>query len=159
MTLTVGVVLLVLVAVLFLIFVFFKRKTSEDKWPYYSKKVMTEPEQVLFHRLVKALPDCIVLSQVQPSRVLGVKKGNNFNQWNNRISRMSLDFVVCAKDSSVLTVIELDDSSHDRRGRQKADGKKDKALRDAGVRLIRWNVKSMPDEVTIKNEVLVVEAK
>ena len=157
MTLAIGVV--VLIVVLFLVLVVFKRKTSKDKWPYYSKKVLTEPEQILFYRLVKALPDCIVLSQVQLSRVLGVKKGNNFSQWNNQINRMSLDFVVCAKDSSVLVVIELDDRSHDRKDRQKADGRKNKALQDAGVRLIRWNVTFMPDEMTIKNEVLVVDPK
>src|SRR4051812_4207647 len=55
------------------------------------------PEQVLYHRLVAALPGEIVLAQVQLSRVLGVKKGFNFNAWHNRINRLSYDFVVCGK--------------------------------------------------------------
>ena len=69
-------------------------------WPFYIKKPLTQPEQVLYHWLVKALPEHIVLAQVQVSRVLGVKKGSNFNEWNNRINRLSYDFVVCGKDST-----------------------------------------------------------
>ena len=148
-----------LVVFLLLTVAMLKRKSPMGRWPYYPKKIMTKPEQVLFYRLLKALPDCIVLSQVQLSRVLGVEKGNNFQQRNNRINRMSLDFVVCAKDASVLAAIELDDRSHGRKNRQVADDKKNKALQDAGVRLIRWKVESMPDETVIRNEVFAVESE
>ena len=37
----------------------------------------------------------------------GVKKGHNFRAWQNRIDRMTADFVVCSKDSTVMAVIEL----------------------------------------------------
>ena len=121
-------------------------------WPFYLKKPLSQPEQVLYHRLVKALPEHIVLAQVQVSRVLGVKKGFNFNEWNNRINRMSYDFVVCAKDSNVLAAIELDDKSHESNRRAATDEKKNKATADAGLRLIRWNVKALPDEYTIQRE-------
>jgi very-short-patch-repair endonuclease len=106
---------------------------------------------VVEYRLVNALPDKIILSQVQLSRVLGVKKGNNFGEWNNRINRMSLDFVVCRKeDAGIIAVIELDDKSHEKEERIKADEKKDKALESANIRIIRWKVDEMPDEKTIK---------
>jgi len=42
----------------------------------------------------------MVLAQVQLSRVLGVKKGFNPREWNNRINRMSYDFVVCSSSTS-----------------------------------------------------------
>ena len=119
-------------------------------WPFYVKKPLTQPEQVLYHRLVKALPEHIILAQVQVSRVLGVKKGSNFNEWNNRINRMSYDFVVCGKDSAVLAAIELDDKSHESNRRSTTDEKKNKATADAGLRLIRWNVKTLPDESAIR---------
>jgi hypothetical protein len=125
------------------------------EWPFYVRKLMSQPEQVLYHRLVRALPDHIVLAQVQVSRVLGVKKGFNFNEWNNRINRLSYDFVVCAKDSTVIAAIELDDKSHESESRVRTDGKKDKATADAGLRLFRWNVRSLPSEGTIREELLV----
>lgn len=84
-------------------------RESDGPWPFYAKRVLSKPEQVLYHSLVEALPDHIVLAQVQLSRFLGVNKGENFHAWNNRINRMSADFLICTKDTSVVAVIELDD--------------------------------------------------
>jgi hypothetical protein len=105
---------------------------------------------VLYWRLVKALPEHVVLAQVQCSRVLGVKRGFNFNEWNNRINRMSYDFVICKKDGSVVAAIELDDKSHESSRRAETDAKKQRATEAAGVLLVRWNVAKMPDEAVIR---------
>jgi hypothetical protein len=121
------------------------RQDSHVSWPFYAKRPLSQPEQVLYHRLVRALPDHIVLAQVQVSRVLGVKKGFSFHEWNNRINRLSYDFVVCARDSTVVAAIELDDKSHESDSRVATDQKKNRATASAGVRLIRWHVKALPD--------------
>lgn len=123
-------------------------------WPYYVKKPLSIPEQVLFFRLVEALPDCIILSQVQLSRVLGVKKGHPFTVWHNKINRMSLDFVVCLKDSTIVAVIELDDKSHEKPDRISADNKKDRALESAEVTILRWQVTNIPTVDEIKKTFL-----
>ena len=123
---------------------------SDEAWPFYAKKPLTDPEQVLYHRLVKVLPECIVLAQVQLSRLLGVKKGHSFAVWNNRISQKSVDFVVCLKDSTIVAAVELDDSTHARISRQKADAQKDRALEAAGVAIIRWKTSALPDEEAIR---------
>jgi hypothetical protein len=119
-------------------------------WPFHVRKLLSVPEQVLYHRLVKALPEHIVLAQVQVSHVLGVKKGFNFHEWNNRINRLSYDFVVCAKDASVVAAIELDDRSHETAARAETDLKKERATSAAGLRLIRWHVKSLPEHDIIR---------
>lgn len=150
-TLLVAVVVLALAAV---VFVILKKRVSsasgDASWPFYVRKPLSQPEQVLYHRLVAALPEHIVLAQVQLSRVLGVKKGFNFQEWNNRISRMSLDFLVCLKDSTIVAAVELDDKTHDKASRVEADEKKERALSAAGVALIRWHVSALPDEVSIQ---------
>lgn len=130
-----------------------KRKPSGESnvaWPFYAKKPLSEPEQILYHRLVAALPQCIVLAQVQLSQVLGVNKGFNFGVWNNRINRMSLDFIVCLKDSTIIAAVELDDKTHEKEMRVKADAKKGKALSAAGIELIHWHVSALPDEKAIR---------
>lgn len=127
-----------------------KKSAADGEWPFYAKKPLSNPELVLYFRLRQALPNHIVLAQVALSRILGVKKGHNFGEWFNRINRMSADFVVCAKDAAILAVIELDDSSHERNDRKAADKKKDKALSAAGIRVVRWNVKALPDEGGIR---------
>lgn len=123
-------------------------------WPFYVRRPLSQPEQVLYHRLVRTLPDHIVLAQVQVSRVLGVKKGARFHEWNNRINRLSYDFVVCGKDSTVIAAIELDDKSHESESRTRTDDKKNKASADAGLRLVRWHVRSLPSEDAIRAELL-----
>jgi hypothetical protein len=148
------VVTIVLLAVVVAVFVMLKRRASSGSgdapWPFYAKKPLTQPEQVLYHRLVAAMPECIVLAQVQLSRILGVKKGFNFNEWNNRINRMSVDFVVCLKDSTIVAAVELDDKTHEKASRVEADAKKEKALSAAGVALVRWQVSALPDENAIR---------
>jgi hypothetical protein len=71
--LLVAIVLLALVA---LVVIILKKRgdsgISDAPWPFYAKKPLTQPEQVLYHRLVAAIPECMVLAQVQLSRVLGV---------------------------------------------------------------------------------------
>ena len=150
------VIVFLIIAVVALLLYLRKQGLLEGKgtgpWPLYVKKPLTQPEQVLYHRLVKALPEHIVLAQVQVSRVLGVKKGFNFNEWNNRINRLSYDFVVCGKDSTILAAIELDDKSHESSRRSATDEKKNKATADAGLRLVRWNVKALPDEAAIQSQ-------
>jgi very-short-patch-repair endonuclease len=148
-------------ALLFLVFIiiaalaYLKAKPQENSesnefWPFYAKKPLSPPEQVLYFRLVEALPDHIILAQVQLSRFLGVKQGHNYQSWSNRINRMSADFLVCNKDSSIAAVIELDDSTHQKPDRQTADAKKDKALQAAEIKIIRWQAKTIPDISSIK---------
>lgn len=149
LVLAAGVIVIQLLALLL------KRIALEKReWPFYARKLMSAPEQALYHKLCKVLPECIVLSQVGLSRILGVKKGYKFHEWNNRINRMSADFVICSKDAAVLAVIELDDKSHNRQDRKSADTKKDKALNAAGIKIIRWKVNNVPDDAGIKQAIL-----
>ncbi len=147
-------VAIVLIALVVIILAIVKRCGASDvsnvPWPFYAKKLLTQPEQILYHRLVAALPQCIVLAQVQLSQVLGVNQGFNFSVWNNRINRMSLDFIVCLKDSTIIAAVELDDKTHEKEIRIKADAKKGKALSAAGIELIRWHVSALPDEKAIR---------
>ncbi|ACA12017.1 DUF2726 domain-containing protein [Xylella fastidiosa subsp. multiplex] len=157
------VIILILLFFILLIFFFvvFNKKSSgsskkeslsseSSEWPFYPKRVMSDPEQVLYWRLIEALPDRIVLCQVQLSRFLGVRRGHQ-RHWFNRINQKSADFVVCAKDSSVIAVIELDDATHLRESRKKADFDKSKAIENAGLRLIRWDVSAIPSTHQIRN--------
>jgi hypothetical protein len=151
-------VLLVLLGVAIIALVLAKRfglvGGTSGTWPFYVRRPLSQPEQVLYHRLIRALPEHIVLAQVQVSRVLGVKKGANFHEWNTRINRLSYDFVVCSNDSTVIAAIELDDKSHESASRVKTDEKKNKASADAGLRLVRWQVRSLPSEEAVRDELL-----
>jgi len=152
------ILLLIIVVAVIAILAILKAKSqgggTDEVWPFYAKKPLSQPEQILYFRLIQALPEHIVLAQVQLSRLLGVKKGNNYQAWFNRINRMSVDFVVCNKDSSIVAVIELDDATHQKADRKAADAKKDKAITSAEVRIVRWQAKDIPDIATIQSTLM-----
>jgi hypothetical protein len=119
-------------------------------WPVFPKKVLTPVEQQLYHRLVRAYPDHIVLAQVAFSQLVGVKKGENFTAIWNRYNRLTADFVICSKDFGIAAVLELDDRSHDNPARQDADRRKAAICEAAGIALHRLNVNPLPDEVELR---------
>jgi hypothetical protein len=122
----------------------------DNIWPFYLKQAFTRPERVLYHRLVNALPDRIVLAQVHVARMLGIKKEFYTREWINRLNRMSYDFVILSNDFSILAVIELEDISPENSYRVIASRKKEKATLATGTIFIRWNVSKLPDETAIQ---------
>lgn len=122
----------------------------EETWPFYPAYAMSIAEQEVYWKLIQALPDYIVLAQVQASRILKVKHSRNPMYWINRVNRMSYDYVICHKNSYPLAVIELDDATHEEPDRAEADRRKNKALFDAGLKLIRWHKHEVPEQEDIR---------
>lgn len=149
-----GFLFLLLVIVVALAAAVYLEKFSVPKgaeaWPLYARKPLSDPEQVLYFRLREALPECIVLAQVEISRVIGINRGPAHGLMRNLLRGMSIDYVVCLKDSTVVCAIELDDASHDTdKGRARHE-KKSRAFQTAGVPLIRWNVAKLPSVFEIR---------
>lgn len=118
--------------------------------PYFTKTVLTEAEQVLYHRLVEALPDLIVMAQVPLSGLLGIRKNKRWQAQFNAISRKSVDFAVCRKDFSIVAVIELDDATHEREDRKKSDEVKSAAFKKVGIEVLRLKPGNLPATDSIK---------
>jgi len=153
---------IILVAIIFVLRFLSSSKGEKEEiatFPFYEKKPLTPVEQSLYYKLEKALPEYVILSQVSLSRFIGVKEGANYMEWLNKINRMTVDFLVCKKDFSIVAAVELDDSSHNSERRQEADDKKNKALQSAGIRIIRWNVKNVPDTNKIREEIIQTDPK
>lgn len=133
----------IVVAVLVVTVVFALVKKAQ-KWPYYVVPVMSNIEKKFYYQLVKAFPHYHILAQVQLSRVIHPPKNRHEYKWLNKIWRMSLDYVILDSHLDTLVVIELDDRSHLTQKRKEADERKNKALKAAGLRLIRIKTNSIP---------------
>jgi len=111
---------------------------SEAPWPVAAKNLLTERERSLYQSLLSLYPDHKVFVQVALSQLIDVPQNHPDRQSiRNRFSQLVADFVLCRTDLSVIAVIELNDPSHQRADRQFADARKNKALADAGIRLVR----------------------
>lgn len=147
------------IVIVFIVFVLLKivankkkgAENSKDKPPYYKRKTLLgEKEQVLFHRLIEAMPGHYVMAQVRLADIVGVKKCENWQSWFNKVSRKSVDFVICNKSFVVLACIELDGKTHEQEDRQKADNAKDEALQTAGIPIVRIEANILPTAAEIK---------
>lgn len=125
--------------------------------PYLSKNPLTPTETIFYHRLVAALPEHIVLAQVQLSSFLQVDKTQikrqNYYKWFTPISQQSIDFLICSKDFSIIAAVELDDKSHNLTKAIIRDDKKNINLAAANIRLIRWHAEAMPETETIQRAI------
>lgn len=122
---------------------------EDEAFPYVKTNIMSPSELKLYQRLVSAFPNHLVFTQVQLSQTVQAPLPADRFKWNNRINRMSLDFVVCEKSSNPICVIELDDKTHLRDSVKIRDEKKDKALNAAAIPIIRIKVEDMPTEAQL----------
>jgi hypothetical protein len=121
--------------------------------PYVSKKPLTETEQKFYFLLKEALPECIILAQVQLSSIIGINKlvaKDNYYKWLNPIRMQSVDYLVCLKDFTIVAAIELDDKYHWGKESAERDLKKEKNLEAAGIALLRWRAEAMPKPSEIR---------
>jgi len=150
----------VLISVLTLIAVIIRKLKNQkdcnplEVYPYEPKRILTSPEQVLFHRLLKALPEHIILTQVQYSGFLKVKDGFQHNKFHPKIRQKSIDFLVCNTDFTAIAAIELDEKSHDTEKRKLSDDFKNKAILESGLKLHRWRVEKIPSIEEIKRIIM-----
>lgn len=127
------------------------RKPSTE-FPFEQCRPLTEREQVLYWRLRKVMPDLIVLAQVAVSRIVRVRKGHDIRAWMNRVDRLTVDFVVCLPDATIVAAVELDDASHGSPVQIRRDDKKNLAMQAAGIKLLRFA--NVPDEEQLRKAFL-----
>lgn len=160
--LTIAILLLIFVALPILLLRRRNRNpflAKTPKLPYLRRPLMTATEMDVYITLLEALPDYMVFSQVQASRVLEVPKSRETYYWFNFVSRLSYDFVICRADSTPIAVIEVDDRTHELPERQEADNRKNKATEAAGVAVIRWLVGETPSHEAIAKLIRRIDRK
>ena len=63
---------------------------------------------------------------------------------------MQYDLVVCAQDATVLAAIALEDSARSDKAPTSADRIIERASHAAGVRLLHWQVRALPEHAEIR---------
>jgi len=111
---------------------------SETPWPLRARSLLSEREKTLYRDLISLYPDHKLFVQVALSQLLDVAQGQPDRfAIRGRFKQLVSDFVLCRSDLTVVAVIELDDRTHFRADRKRADDRKTKALAGAGLRLVR----------------------
>lgn len=115
-------------------------------------KLLNESEQVLYQRLVEAMPNMLVFVQVglaQLAQLRGRKAMEDLRDMNGR----GVDFVVCRDDFAIIAAIELTWPKPAHAGVSQAEEVKAKALESLGVPLIVFRPNELPDADAISREI------
>lgn len=123
-------------------------------WPYRAVAIMSPIEKKFYWQLKNIFPNYHILAQVQLSQVIRPPRGKNELKWLNKIWHMSLDYVILDDELELVAAIELDDRSHLLKRRREADMRKNKALKVAGVKLIRIATNHMPNDQQLINLIM-----
>ena len=123
----------------------------EEPWPLSARSLLSKRENEFYHHLIALYPNHQIFVQVALSQLISVDRNHpECDSIRARYKQLVADFVLCARDLSVIAVIELDDRSHERADRQDADARKNKALADAGIRLVRVPAGTLPSEDALR---------
>jgi hypothetical protein len=115
---------------------------------YARRRPLKSCELTLYWRLVKMLPNHVVLVQVAMSRCVSIKGRNAAI-----LARESLDFVICNRAMRIIAVIEIEDESRPLNDhRLKIAWLKEEALAGAGIRLIKCSPTGLLSEGYIAME-------
>ena len=120
---------------------------SNSPWPLGVNAAFLTPAEQSFFGVLKLLVQdrYMVFPKVNLNDVVFIRKGTEPGMRQsifNQISRKHLDFLIADPQSlAPICAIELDDSSHQLASSSQRDQIKNKALNDAGLRLIRFPVK------------------
>lgn len=82
--------------------------------------------------------------------IVGVKKCAGWQAWFNKVSRNSVDFVICDQAFVVLACIGLDGKTHELEAIKKADDSTGEALNAAGIPVVRIDANKLPPAGDIK---------
>ncbi|HAF2405694.1 TPA: DUF2726 domain-containing protein [Salmonella enterica] len=126
-----------------------KKITSEEiieqhNNAYERKPFLTQNERFFFEKLLNEISDDYhILTQVrladiiQPNKTFN-KKSKQYLALFRQISQWHVDYAIMNKENFNITlVIELDDSSHLQKTRQRRDKILNKALEQSGISIIR----------------------
>lgn len=130
-----------------------ERSGDASQYRYVAlKHVASPPEKFLYERLQKALPELVVLAQVHLPRV--IQPASKSKAPLERIIRKSLDFVICDAMFVPLVAIEVNDRSHNAGDRIASDIDKAAALKSAGIPLLTWEARKLPNVEAIRAAIL-----
>lgn len=125
-----------------------RRPTAKLTFPYYGRKALFSAAERSFLGVLEQAVEgrYRVFGKVRLADVLGVKSGTAAGERQralNRLLQKHLDFVLCHPEGlSIAALVELDDNSHKRADRQARDDFLEQACAAAGVRLLRFPVRT-----------------
>lgn len=122
-------------------------------WPPEVTRLLSGGERAAHECLVKALPECMIFSQVPLARFIRVARRNSYAEWLTRVGHLSADFLICDRASLVIGVVSLQTmQGSERAARRRA--RMSRVLKAAGVKVFVWREQAIPTPEAARDQII-----
>ena len=122
-------------------------------WPPEVTRLLSGGERAAYQTLVKALPECMIFSQVSLARFIRVPRRYSYAEWLMRVGHLSADFLICSRASLVVGVVALQAAQESERATRRR-ARMNRVLRAAGIKVFIWREVAIPDADSARAQVL-----
>lgn len=124
-------------------------------WPPQVTRMLSVPERRAMAVLRDALPDCMILAQVQLARFLKVPERYSYADWMRRVGHVSVDFLVCDLAANVVAAVELREAGAEESEKaRKRHIRMDRVLAAAGIKVHVWRESTLPSATKARELIL-----
>lgn len=124
---------------------------------FFPKDLLSPAEVRFYLRLKESVPEFDVLPQVCMGAIVDPPKrltGRFREKARYAYQAKHVDFTIFdAKENRIVCLIEHDDPSHNSQRAEEKDAARDAITAEAGYRTLRWHVRDLPDDATIRDEI------
>jgi hypothetical protein len=122
-------------------------------WPPEVTRLLTGGERAAHEILVKALPECMIFSQVPLARFIRVPRRHSYAEWLTRVGHLSADFLICDRASLVIGAVSLQTAQESERAvRRRA--RLSRVLKAAGVKVFVWRELALPTPEAARDQII-----
>ena len=122
-------------------------------WPPEVTRLLTGGERAAHEVLVKALPECMIFSQVPLARFIRVPRRHSYAEWLTRVGHLSADFLICDRASLVIGAVSLQTAQESERAvRRRA--RLSRVLKAAGVKVFVWRELALPTPEGARDQII-----
>lgn len=122
-------------------------------WPPEVTRLLSGGERSAHETLVKALPECLIFSQVPLARFIRVPRRNSYGDWLTRVGHLSADFLICDRASLVIGAVALQSAQESERAvRRRA--RMARVLKAAGVKVFVWREHAIPTPAAARDQII-----
>ena len=121
-------------------------------WPPEVTRLLTAGERAAHETLVKALPECMVFSQVPLARFVRVPRRHSYADWLSRVGHLSADFLICDRASLVIGAVSLQ-SAQETEGAARRRARMARVMKAAGIKVFVWREQAIPTAQAARDQI------
>lgn len=122
-------------------------------WPPEVTRLLTRGERAAYDVLIKALPECLIFSQVPLTRFVKVPRRNSYAEWLTRVGHLSTDFLICDRASLVIGAVALQ-GAQESEGAARRRARMTRVLKAAGIKVFIWREVAIPTPEKAREQIV-----